>query len=349
MEKENCRVYGALDLAKLLCAFLMLFYHYFSENQPSGALWEEFLSLYAVAVALFMAISGFLTFNKLAPINGTSARWAVAKNHAIRILKVYLLWSILYVIYNISRWDFSTLTFSFVFWRVQSWIFSSTFYTIWFMPSLAGGLILAFWLTEKLPEIVIAILAALLYFTGSLCLTYQYFGNQLPGFPAFMGFAECWLGGARGWLFFGFPMVLVGRAVAKRKSVFSWPHMLILSFFFMGFVLFEALVLRKIGGHTGIDMTFMMIPAVFCILGFLICCPLAGAPVFVWMRKMSVLIFVSQRLFLTVIPTFLSAEVYEMLFGNRWIGAAVVISATVVFSAAIIAFSRRFQWLKNLY
>ena len=57
--------YNGLDIGKFLCAFLILFYHYFSEHRGLPVIIEEALSLYAVAVALFMLISGFLTFNKI--------------------------------------------------------------------------------------------------------------------------------------------------------------------------------------------------------------------------------------------------------------------------------------------
>ena len=57
--------YGMLDLAKFLCALLILFYHFFSEHGSLPMILEEALSAYAIAVALFMGISGFLVFGKL--------------------------------------------------------------------------------------------------------------------------------------------------------------------------------------------------------------------------------------------------------------------------------------------
>ena len=63
MEKKI--TYPGIDIGKFLCAFLILFYHYFSEHGSLPGLLGEALSLYAVAVALFMTISGFLLYNKL--------------------------------------------------------------------------------------------------------------------------------------------------------------------------------------------------------------------------------------------------------------------------------------------
>lgn len=60
MENKSTKcMYLGLDVGKFLCAFLILFYHYFSEHGSLPGLLGEALSLYAVAVALFMTISGF--------------------------------------------------------------------------------------------------------------------------------------------------------------------------------------------------------------------------------------------------------------------------------------------------
>lgn len=78
--------------------FLILFYHYFSEHGPLPGLLNEVLSLYAVAVALFMTISGFLIFDKLSAVKETKERWKIVKHQVVRIYSIYLIWSIPYLI-----------------------------------------------------------------------------------------------------------------------------------------------------------------------------------------------------------------------------------------------------------
>ena len=341
--------YNGLDIGKFLCAFLILFYHYFSEHRGLPTIIEEALSLYAVAVALFMLISGFLTFNKIQSLESREERWGVVKRQALRIFKIYLLWSVIYIIYSISRWDFQNITLSFVLWQLQGWIFNSTFYTIWFMPALAIGLIVAFWLTEKLPAWLCTMLGIILYVIGSMMLTYSSVGNMLPGFQIFKRFALTWLGGARGWLFFATPLLMLGKFAVKVKDKIKVISAFILSVVSVGAILVEALILRKFVGHTGIDMTVMMVPSVFFILLFLLNINIPDGAYSVWMRKMSVLIFMTQRIFLTVIPSLLGAGICSKLFANTYIGAIAICGGTALFSALIIAFSKKFKVLKNLY
>ena len=110
MKTINKTTYTALDVGKFLCALLILFYHYFSEHGPIPKIFDEALSLYAVGVALFMIISGFLTFDKLAQTTDYMQRRAYVLKQVKRIFTIYLLWSVLYLIYSISRWDFANLT-----------------------------------------------------------------------------------------------------------------------------------------------------------------------------------------------------------------------------------------------
>ena len=344
-----------VDLAKFLCAILILLYHYFSEYGNLTGLLEEALSSYAIAVALFMTISGFLTFQKLEEIASRKEKWEAVKGQVCRILKIYLLWSIVYILYNISRWDFSDLSVQFVLSELQHWIFNSTFYTIWFMPALAFGLLVTFLITEFLPKWTAVALAAVLYIVGALQLTYVSVGNLIPGFAYLLDFSNAWLGGPRGWLFFGFPLIMVGRYMAKfqlvwpgsgRKSWLVWMRLSVLSVCLM---LAEALTLRHFYGSTGIDMTVMMPVSAFCILGFLLRCKLPEGKCLIWMRKMSVLIFLTQRIFLTVIPDLLPKAVEDSIFANPFVSFFFVCGGTVLFSAGVLALSKKVKWLRLLY
>lgn len=351
MEKKITKsVYPGIDIGKLICAFLILFYHYFSEHGSLPGLLGEVLSLYAVAVALFMTISGFLLYNKLEGIDSREERWSIVKKQVLRIYRIYLLWSIPYLLYTVFRWDWNSISVSFIIWEVQRWFFSSTFYTIWFMPMLAIGTLITFWLTEKLPHVIVTILGVLCWVIGSLSLTYQFIGNQIPGFICFVEFENLWLGGARGWIFYAFPLILVGKYMVTCKDKMKPLPMACSLCSFTLAMLAEALLLRKIsGGHTGIDLTFMMIPTVFSILGFLISIRLPNGKYAKWMRNMSTLIFMSQRLFLTVLPGIFPALFNTYITVNPFMCFAVMCGGTVLFSLLVMQISKSEHYIRLLY
>lgn len=76
---------------------------------------------------------------------------------------------------------------------------------------------------------------------------------------------------------------------------------------------------------------------------------LPGGAYSVWMRKMSVLIFVTQRLFLTVIPHMLNDSAYNFVFSNVYVGSLFVCGGTILFSALIIFSSRKIKIFKYLF
>ena len=347
--------YGMLDLAKFLCALLILLYHFFSEHGSLPMILEEALSSYAIAVALFMGISGFLVFGKLGNIPTRQERWLVVRRQVWRILRIYLLWSIVYILYTIIRWNPDALSVRFLLLQLQQWIFGSTFYTIWFMPALAVGLVAAFWLTELAPAYAAGIFATLLYAIGALMLTYRCVGEMLPGFAGIAGFASVWLGGSRGWLLYALPLLLVGRAMAKyknrhkEKSRFAWVLWLTLLLVSVTLMLAEALILRRFFGSTGIDMTILMPATVFCALGFLTSIQIPESAYLLWMRKMSVLIFVTQRIFLTVIPELFPVLAEQVLFSNNYLAFVFCVGGTILFSAGIVLLSQKAKILRLLY
>lgn len=342
------RSYGMLDVCKFCCGLLILLYHFFSEHGGLPGILNEALSLYAVAVALFMAISGFLVFDKTSTLATRKERWNVVAKQVKHILRVYLLWSIPYQVFQIASWDFSTISLSFVLNKVQGWVFGSTFYTIWFMPALCVGLLVAFAATEYLPKVAVNVLAAVAYVVGSLMLTYNFLGDAIPGSSAFTAFANRWLQGPRGGLFFGFPLLIVGKLVVEKKEKLNPIIMGLASVICMALVLAEALLIRRLAGrNTGIDMTMMMLPLVFCILGCIVNWPMRSGKGCVWMRKMSTLIFMSQRVFLTVLPAIIPAV--QKAAQNQLAAFALMCGGTLALSWCIEYVSRKYQKLRALY
>lgn len=342
----------SLDLAKFLCALLILFYHYFSE-QPNPIPWvlEESLSLYAVAVALFMSISGFLVYRKLATLTTRVERWCYIKKQVARILLIYGLWSIPYLIFNISRWNVDEINLSFVLWQIQGWVFKSTFHTIWFLPALAIGLLLSFVLTEYFTKSKQYITALLVYIVGAFLSTYGFVGKQiLPIWDVVHNFVDTWLGGTRGGIFYALPLIMVGRLLTIKKQAKNIRYYFSFSILSMLALVLEAICLRCVANaHTGIDNTVCMLVVVFYILSFLLEVRLPMRAYCIWMRKMSILVFVSQRLFLTVLRTIFVSLYTSNFYTNVWKGFLIICGADILFCMLILLISKKVYLVRKLY
>ncbi|OUO70300.1 acyltransferase family protein [Thomasclavelia spiroformis] len=342
--------YPLLDVAKFISALTILLYHYFSEHGPVFWIFENVLSLYAVAVALFMAISGFLTFSKIMQFENKLNGWSVVKKQIKRILTIYLLWSIPYIIFNIINWDWTSgeVNFIFVLSQVREWTFKSTFATIWFMPALALGLFLAYWIYVKFSWKNVLIISIVLYVLGSLQLTYSFILKNNELWSSFCCFSNEWLQGSRGGLFFGVPLIILGAQVARIKWR-SFKILLVFSIISLAVLILEAITLKFFIGGCGLDLAFTMLPTCFFILMFLTSINFNSNKCYRWMRSMSILIFMVQRLFLTVIPYFINDELYKIIFGNNYIGCLIVCGSVVVFSNCLILISRKYKHFCHLF
>lgn len=293
-----------------------------------------------------MCISGFLFYDKLEKTE-ESKKKKVLFLHIKRILEIYLLWSILYLIYSISRWDFSNITFKFVISKFQYWVFNSTFSTIWFLPSLAIGIAISFFVTEKFPKWLKYISMIVCFCLGSLTMTYSFVTENIIWFEPINSFINTWLGGSRGGWLFAYPLVTLGGFAAKCFEKFKALKMFVFSLISVICLLAEALVLRKFVGHTGIDILFFIPITVFCILGFLLSIKIPYGSYCGYLRNMSTLIFVSQRLFLTVLPRWLSPVLKPIM--PNFMGFIFVCGGTLVFSLLIIFISKKFKFFKKMY
>ncbi len=346
------KMYPAVDVMKILCALVILLYHFFSEHGPVFWLLEEALSLYAVAVALFMTLSGFLLFEKLKTVDSKAAQWQIVKGQVRRIITIYLLWSIPYLAFQIFTWDWQMLTVLDVFWKVQGWVFGSTFYTIWFMPALAVGMLFAWYLYSHLKWGTVCAVATLFFLGGMLQSTYGFVGKMIPGFSFFSEFSATWLQGSRGGIFYGMPLIILGALASKIQWRNLWKSAA-LSIAMMALLLTEAILLRRFVGGCGLDLAFFMMPLCLMLTLFLTSVPWSpsgkGQRICRWLRAMSVLIFMTQRLFLTVIPSLVDEHITRLLFSNPYIGACLFCGVTIAFSAGVIAFSKKWKGLRYLY
>ena len=69
--------------------------------------------------------------------------------------------------------------------------------------------------------------------------------------------------------------------------------------------------------------------------------------VWIWCRKLSLLIFVTQRLFLTMLPAFFP-DAFEKLYSNSYIGLVAVLGITITFSVIFILLSNKIKFLKKM-
>ena len=326
--------YASLDALKLLLAVIVVLRHagqvWFDKGSVFYSIFTNFLS--PVAVPVFFSISGFLFFSKDRTVNNL-------KKYIFRILRLYLVWCIIYSPFVVRSFIASDVEFiSGIIWVIKNSIFSGFYYHLWFLPALIFATIFVFLLDNRLKSEYIVALGAILYILGTVINTYGIGINT----ELYRWYEEIFLTTRNG-LFFGTFFVAIGKYTAERKKEMSWNDWAFFSVSCLLFIL-ESYYLIIIKDATVVNMNISSMLIAPSLLILVICkfrdmC-IAGHKVF---RSSSTVVFCIHP-FVIILVGFVS----KLITLNEYGKVCILVATSIVFSAAICFLSNRikvFKWL----
>ncbi len=351
--------YWSLDIAKFFCAIFVICAHFAAEHGHFPAIIDYSFSVYIIAVPFFFTCSGFLFFKKLNTLKTKAEKTKYFIAYEKRIFVMYGIWSAIYVSYQFTVW---LIKDSFTLERFLDWLHKAiviqTYSTIWFLPALAIGVAITYFLLTKLSKGKMLLVTAVLYMLGMFGYTYKYLidGTQLA--PAYDLYLEVFITTRNG-LFNAVPFVFMGYIISIKELPVATKQALIssktefiknllpcgISF---GLMIVECFILKLKFNVTGMDFCIFLVPFTYFFINALLLIDLKENKVWILMRKLSILIFVSQRIFLTVLPPRFP-QFFEMLYKNSYIGLIATVGATIIFSIFIILLSKKFKFLNKMY
>jgi len=96
----------------------------------------------------------------------------------------------------------------------------------------------------------------------------------------------------------------------------------------------------------GVDTKIMLLPLAVVLFMFTVNINLSDRKVYVLLRKLSLIMFLSQRIFITLYNKYLSFSVFVK---NSFLYFLLVLISTLIFSYLFIKLSEKFKILKNFY
>ena len=299
---EQRKIYPSLDIMKSIMAMLILTQHTSNEWAHSTGLVHAFFGLGNFAVPFFFACSGFLFFSKLNALNREEQK-AYYKKWSFRIGKMYLVWSLIYFVFVFIGWMNKGLTWEQPLSYLHGAIVFTTYATIWFLPALWVGVSICYLMKRHFSKKALFISMLLLMIVGNLFCSYS---NLLTTVPTISSFNDWYMRIFFTWrngLFNGAPYVFIGLLIAEGMGAkMSVKSNLPLAVLFSGAFLVEAFMITRYHLSSVTDMGFMMAPAIFFLLSWLIKVDVQQRPIWQHCRNLSMLVFLGQRLFLTALP-----------------------------------------------
>lgn len=344
MDRKN---YYALDIAKFISALLVICIHtgpLLDVDQNANFIVVQIIA--RIAVPFFFIVSGFLFFQKI----DFRREWndyeniAKLKHYVGRLFKIYVIWSILYLPFN--YWILHTgdgLTWMAFATYIRDFFFTGSFYHLWFLPALMFAVCAVYFMISTLSMRKTLIITMILYVIGMFGNVYPKLLDTLPVIHLmWKSYASIFVTTRNG-LFFGMVFIALGAYFAKKTMYLKRPFLvigLILSFILL---LVECFTIRKHGFMSDLaSMYFMLMPCVSFLFLLLLRIPLSSHKIYKTLRKLSLLIYVSHIMFVSIL-LWTMPELHSLVL------YALSLMGSIILSIFILWLSSKLHILKALY
>lgn len=331
--------YYGLDVGKFVCALLIISSHFASEWGNFAKSIDMVFSLYIIAVPFFFAVSGFLLFNKIENTETTEHKGIIIK-YLKKIVLMYLIWSLIYVAFNVAAFCKFGVTSQDVIGYIHQCIVYSTYDTIWFLPALAVGVVMVYFMRKAMPIRYMLIVAVIFYIIGMLGVTYSGIVAKSEILSLVYGaYTKVFLTTRNGF-FNGFPFVALGAYVAYEvnKGKYKKANVKYIALCAVFGILFvaEAFAAKKFLSAPNANTVFMLFPFVYFAIKFLLGVSIPDNKICYVLRKLSTTMFLSQRIFLTALPVLFPNSIFKNLLSFNSLGGLMyIIVITIAFSALL--------------
>lgn len=202
--------YRFIDIFKLFCSFLIVGIH----SEPFaefGILDSAFGMLTRIAVPFFFVSSSFFLFKK-------EFSWKRIGNYCKRMLMLYIVYSIIYVIYELASGQFIIYSFLIKF-------FISGYQHLWFLhQSVVAVLVISVIIQSTKKPWLLYTIAIVCFCIGVLILTYYPLTKGIPIVEQYRHSFVYEIIFERSWIFYAMPYMALGYYFAKNgflKKSFS--------------------------------------------------------------------------------------------------------------------------------
>jgi serine/alanine racemase len=330
LEKTN---FNSVDLMKLFAAVLVLIIH---TSPLSFNFWlDAGVGLVTrIAVPFFFVSSSFLFFRK-----------NPGKEQLIKFIKrnllIYLCWSVLYFPKILNAWlKDQRVDIVEILEFIKDAFLNGTYGLLWFFPALIFGVALVYLLMKVLknPKTIFAIALGFLVIGMVFSTYYALFENV--GFIKIIQDGVMSKIGTRNGLFYGFAYIAMGALISRNETFKLKKRYFLFLALSLALLCCEGLVAIKVLGTNATILWISVLPMTYSVFKIVVAIKLPDNSFYVTARKMSILIYTSQYLFIPTIQSWVASAIQPNSLQNIivFFGATLVCA---VFSILIIWLSKK--------
>ncbi|MEG0092690.1 MAG: acyltransferase [Erysipelotrichaceae bacterium] len=295
MEKKQ---FVGLDIMKYISAIFVVAIHtapFIEINETFNVL---IVSLIArIAVPFYFVCSSFLFFRK---IDFSKGWWdednlAHYKKYVFHLLKLYLIWCLLYFVFNISMWIQGGFNIMSLVRYVRDLFFTGGFYHLWFLPALVVGTSIVYFLHTYMRPAMMFLITFILYIIGMLFNLYGTAMNDIPLINTIFHLYQTIFVTTRNGVFFAPIFIVIGANMPLIQRRINGKKAIIPIFVFAILLIIEGMSLYF--NHMLNDLSCMylsLLPFILYFFTWLLSLDLQSYFNDVAMRSQSILIYVSH-------------------------------------------------------
>ncbi len=246
--------YRALDFLKFVAAFLVVAIHIPPFEEIAPVFSHELQQVICrMAVPFFFVCTGYFIGEKITDKDRV-------KKYLFHIIKMYVWWSLLYLIPIIDRfWKKKRSIAANILELVRRFFVIGSYIQLWYLLATVVAVLVLYLLVARFRWSVKGIIsvAVLLYLIGVCHNTYRHvFDNVLPAASEIKWYLSVFAT-ARNGIFFGFPFVTMGylfwaKSDHIRKMTYGWHTV-----FFLVLMMLEEWIVTQMIGESSHDMYFL--------------------------------------------------------------------------------------------
>ncbi len=292
--------FAAIDIARYISALLVVCIHVY----PFVGISETFNTYFIqtvcrLAVPFYFTVSGYFFFRKWSKDESENEHHF--RHYIVRIGKLYLIWSVIYLPYTI--WNYASAGFSFmdIFSYIRDFFMTGSYYHLWFLPSLIVGMFIVYECYRRKGLSFTLKISLILYLIGYVINVYAPIWENTPYVSILYGFFTKTIVTARNGLFFGPIYLALGLLLARTRRLKVKAS---LSAFLISFILLclEVTLYIRLGIMYDLSSMFLMlVPATYFLVNALLAVRIPYRKQYTIMRYDSLLIYTSHILFVKVL------------------------------------------------
>ena len=344
--------YKSLDVAKFISALLIIIIHTAPFSSYSKVLTFGFRNIVCViAVPFFFFTSGFLAFKKLNSLEEEKKKEYI-KSYLSRVAIMYFIWSAVYFVFVCIKWSRKGFSIYGVLEYIKDFFFEGSYSTIWYLPALFFATLFVYLLKKKLSYKQILILSIVVYLFTLGGSSYYGLVTNIPFVKTIYDVYYSFFDTVKNGLLFGMPFVSLGAYVSQNEEKITEGAKgikLIFPVLFFGIILaIEEFAVAYFGWNSrGVDTVISLVPLTYFLAKFLLVNEFKVSDnVCVLLRKYSILMFLTQRIPISIIELYFVNSPVAM---NSMLNFIVVLAATMLISYVILKLSAKYKVLKKAY